>query len=66
MKAHQRARYGVPDAAVQAIAAGCDGVLLCSPSQEMQVAALEALIRAAEEGTLPLKRSRTRWRASGA
>jgi beta-N-acetylhexosaminidase len=50
------AKYGVPDAAVGAIAAGCDAVLLCGPSQETQVAALEALIRAVESGTLPIKR----------
>jgi beta-N-acetylhexosaminidase len=50
------ARYGVPDATVAAIAAGCDAVLLCGATQDTQVAALEALIRAVEVGTLPLKR----------
>ena len=49
-------RYGIPEAAVAAIAAGCDVVLLCGPSQETQVATVEALIRAVEAGTLPLKR----------
>ena len=49
-------RYGIPEATVAAIAAGCDAVLMCGASQEQQVAALEAVIRAAEEGTLPLKR----------
>ena len=49
-------RYGIPEAAVAAIAAGCDVVLLCGPSQETQVATFEALIRAVEAGTLPLKR----------
>ena len=49
-------RYGIPEAAVAAIAAGCDVVLLCGPSQETQVATFEALIRAVEGGTLPLKR----------
>src|SRR5688572_13273542 len=49
-------RYGIPEATVAAIAAGCDAVLMCGATQEQQVAALEAVIRAAEEGTLPLKR----------
>ncbi len=48
--------YGVPDATVGAIAAGCDAVLMCGASQETQVASLEALIRATEDGTLPIKR----------
>jgi beta-N-acetylhexosaminidase len=50
------ARYGIPEATVAAVAAGCDAVLMCGASQEQQVAALEAVIRAAEEGTLPLAR----------
>jgi beta-N-acetylhexosaminidase len=49
-------RYGIPDATVAAITAGCDAVLMCGATQEQQVAALEAVIRAAENGTLPLKR----------
>ena len=49
-------RYGVPEATVGAIAAGCDAVLMCGASQEPQFAALEAVIRAVEGGTLPLKR----------
>ena len=49
-------RYGIPEATVAAIAAGCDAVLMCGATQEQQAAALEAVIRAAEEGTLPLKR----------
>ena len=49
-------RYGIPEATVAAIAAGCDAVLMCNATQEQQVAALEAVIRAAEDGTLPLKR----------
>jgi len=49
-------RYGIPEATVAAIAAGCDAVLMCGATQEQQVAALEAVIRAAEDGTLPLKR----------
>lgn len=50
------ARYGVPEATVGAIAAGCDAVLMCGTSQEPQFAALEAVIRAVEDGTLPLTR----------
>jgi beta-N-acetylhexosaminidase len=38
----------VPDSAVQAIAAGCDGVLICSGNYEAQWAALEAIVHAAE------------------
>ena len=36
------ARMPVPDAAVQAIAAGCDAVLVCSGNHDLQVATLEA------------------------
>ena len=49
-------RYGIPEATVEAIAAGCDAVLMCGASQETQAAALEAVIRAVEQGTLPEKR----------
>ena len=37
--------YSVPDSAVQAIAAGCDGLLVCSGNVEVQATALEALYR---------------------
>ena len=50
-------RYGTAEASVAAIAAGCDAVLLCGPDQGAQVAAIEALIHAVEQGTLPLKRA---------
>ena len=50
------ARWGTPEATVGAIAAGCDAVLLCGTSQEPQVAAMEAIIHAIEDGTLPLTR----------
>ncbi|HEV3485155.1 MAG TPA: beta-N-acetylhexosaminidase [Vicinamibacterales bacterium] len=50
------ARWGIPEATVRAIAAGCDAVLLCGTSQEPQVAAMEAIIHAVEDGTLPLTR----------
>ena len=55
--------YPVPEAAVQAIAAGCDGVLVCraraedrSQDIEVQVAVLEALVHAVEDGRIPYKR----------
>ncbi len=48
-------RYDVEDAAVQAIAAGCDGVLVCSGNVERQASTLEALIHAVESERLPLK-----------
>ena len=48
--------YTVADAAVQAIAAGCDGLLVCSGAIEAQAATLEALVHAVEDGRLPLKR----------
>jgi beta-N-acetylhexosaminidase len=49
-------RYGLPHATVKAIAAGCDAVLMCGTSQEPQVLALESVIRAVEDGSLPLRR----------
>lgn len=45
-------RIEVPAAAVQAINAGCDGVLICSGDIEVQAAALEALVRAVETGEI--------------
>src|SRR5688500_20301705 len=48
--------YAVPDAAVQAIAAGCDAVLICSGNVEVQAATLEALVYAVENGVIPYKR----------
>lgn len=48
--------YAVPDAAVQAVAAGCDGVLVCSGSVETQAATLEALVHAVEDARIPYKR----------
>ena len=56
--------YTVPDAAVQAIAAGCDAVLVCrhlssarSEDAEVQAAVLEALVHAIEDGRIPFKRA---------
>ncbi|HZI79306.1 MAG TPA: beta-N-acetylhexosaminidase [Vicinamibacterales bacterium] len=50
------ATYSVPDAAVQAIAAGCDGLLICSGDVEAQAVTLEALVHAVEDGLIPFKR----------
>jgi beta-N-acetylhexosaminidase len=49
-------RYGLSEATVQAIAAGCDAVLMCEPGPEAQMAALEAVIYAVEKGRIPIKR----------
>ncbi len=45
--------YHLPAAAVKAIAAGHDAALLCEPNHDEQAAALEALVHAVEDGTLP-------------
>jgi beta-N-acetylhexosaminidase len=50
------AEYEVPSAAVLALQAGCDGVLICSGDHDRQAAALEALIHAVEEERVPLAR----------
>ena len=50
------AGYEVPEAAVLAIEAGCDGVLICSGDHQTQAAALEALIHAVEQERLPFAR----------
>jgi beta-N-acetylhexosaminidase len=50
------AEYEVPSAAVLAIQAGCDGVLICSGHHDTQAAALEAIIHAVEDEQLPLAR----------
>jgi beta-N-acetylhexosaminidase len=55
MKAVARS-YSVPEAAVQAIAAGCDAVLVCSGDLEMQAATLEALVHAVEQDRISYKR----------
>ncbi len=49
-------RYGIPEATTEAVAAGCDVALLCNMTVETQVAALEAIIRATEQDTLPATR----------
>jgi beta-N-acetylhexosaminidase len=49
-------RHDVPDAAVDAIRAGCDAVLVCSGDIDLQGRTLEALVRAVESGQIPAKR----------
>jgi beta-N-acetylhexosaminidase len=49
-------RFGMAEATVAAIAAGCDAVLMCGADQDPQARALEAVIRAVEAEELPLKR----------
>jgi beta-N-acetylhexosaminidase len=55
MKAIARS-YAVPEAAVQAIVAGCDGLLICSGDVELQAATLEALVHAVEDGRISYTR----------
>ena len=50
-------RYGIEDATVMAVAAGCDAVLMCAADPDGQARALEAVIRAVEQGTIPTKRA---------
>jgi beta-N-acetylhexosaminidase len=50
------AHHAVPDAAVDAIAAGCDAVLVCQGNVELQARTLEALVKAAESGVIPARR----------
>jgi beta-N-acetylhexosaminidase len=45
--------YPVPTSSVMAIEAGCDGILICGGDHATQVAALESLIHAVEDGTIP-------------
>jgi beta-N-acetylhexosaminidase len=53
MKAVAR-EYQVPSAAVMALEAGCDGVLICSGDHETQAAALEEIVHAIEDERLPV------------
>jgi len=50
------ARWPVPQAAVQAVIAGCDGVLVCSGNYDLQAATVEALVKAVEQEEIPYKR----------
>ena len=49
-------RYGHAEATIRAIAAGCDVVLMCAPDPAAQMAALEALLHAVEDGRISRKR----------
>jgi beta-N-acetylhexosaminidase len=55
MKAVART-YTVADAAVEAVAAGCDAVLVCSGNVDVQAATLEALVYSVEQGRIPYAR----------
>jgi beta-N-acetylhexosaminidase len=48
--------FSVPDAGVRAVAAGCDGLLVCSGSLDVQAATLEALVHAVEQNRIPYTR----------
>ena len=50
------AHSAVPDAAVEAMAAGCDGVMVCQGDVDLQARTLEALVKAVESGAIPSKR----------
>jgi len=50
------ASFSIPLAAVMAVDAGCDGVLVCHAGQEVQASVLEHLIHAVEEERLPRRR----------
>jgi len=48
--------YAIPEAAVMATDAGCDGVLICSGDHQTQAATLEGLVKAVETERLPFAR----------
>jgi beta-N-acetylhexosaminidase len=50
------AQHDIPEAAVDAIAAGCDAVLICSGDVDLQGRTVEALVRAVESGKIPTTR----------
>ena len=50
------ASWPVPEAAVEAIAAGCDAVLVCGTNHDLQAQTIEALIHATETERLPRTR----------
>lgn len=49
-------RFSPADAAVAAVSAGCDGLLICGTDHDRQAAALEGIIRAVEQELLPVAR----------
>jgi beta-N-acetylhexosaminidase len=48
--------YAVPESAVLAIEAGCDGMLICSGDHDAQAAALEAIVHAVEDDRVRISR----------
>jgi beta-glucosidase-like glycosyl hydrolase len=50
--------YQVPESAVLAIEAGCDGLLICAGDVDVQAAALEALVHAVESERIAVARRR--------
>ena len=48
--------YAVPDAAVRAVVAGCDALLICSGDVELQATTLETLVHAVEDGRISRRR----------
>ena len=58
--------WSVADAGVEAIAAGCDLLLLCEPDIEEQVRMVEALIHGVEKEIIPLSRVEDALRRSNA
>lgn len=49
-------QYALPDAAVRAVDAGCDGVLVCGGDHDLQASALEALVHAVEDERIHISR----------
>lgn len=49
-------RYGAGEAAVSAVEAGCDALLICGTDHDRQAEALEAIVRAVEQDLLPATR----------
>jgi beta-N-acetylhexosaminidase len=49
-------RYAPGEAAVAAVDAGCDALLVCGTDHDRQAAALEAIVRAVEQDLLPASR----------
>jgi beta-N-acetylhexosaminidase len=49
-------QFPIPLAAVRAIGAGCDGVLICGADHDLQAASLEALVHAVEQERLAMSR----------
>lgn len=55
-------QYPEPSAAVLAVEAGCDGVLICSGNHDVKAATLESLVHAVETERLRLSRVEDAWR----